>query len=176
MLRSTLARAYRRTSRSLAVRPPSLNTGCPKRLVVAISTASPVSASALVNRSRVAWRVASSGTRSSSWKGTAAAPSSASRGTDSTGSSGGRTAPPNTSTPCQPTVHRPKLNLSSLVGVRRSLIVGSPSGSGDRRHRRRRGGGGGRGSQEGGGSRHDGGVVEDRLEGDVRAAADGRGE
>src|SRR3712207_8798945 len=42
-------------------------------------------------------------------------PSSASRCTASTGSRSGRTAPPNTSTPCQPTVQRPKLNLSSLV-------------------------------------------------------------
>src|SRR3954469_21684063 len=77
MLRSTFAIAYRRTARSLAVKPPSLKTGAPKRLVVAISTPMPVSARAFANRSRVAARVASSGTRSSSWKVIAAAPSSA---------------------------------------------------------------------------------------------------
>src|SRR3954449_3497216 len=169
MLRSTLAIAYRRTVRSLAVSPPSLNTGAPNRFVVAISTPRPVSASAFLNRSRVASRVASSGTRSSSWKVTAAAPSSARRCTASTGSSSGRTAPPKTSTPCQPTVHRPKLNLSSLLGVYGSVTV-EPSTSSS----------GGRGSRSGKRTRdgrgHEGGVGEHRLEGDVRAAAHGRGE
>ena len=116
-LRSTFASAYRRTSRSLAVRPPSLKTGWLNRFVVAISTTTPVSASALVNRSSTCWRRLSSGTRSSSWKDTAAAPSSASFSTARTGSSGARTAVPKTSTPSQPTVHRPKENLSSFVGV-----------------------------------------------------------
>src|SRR3954449_10081087 len=31
---------------------------------------------------------------------------------------GARTAPPNTSTPCHPTVHRPKENLSSREGTK----------------------------------------------------------
>src|SRR4051794_15737096 len=178
MLRSTLARAKRRTSRSLAVSPPSLNTGWPNRLVVAISTPRPVSARALVKRSSSDCRVDSSGTRSSSWKVTAAAPSSASRCTASTGSSRGRTAPPKTSTPCQPTVQRPKLNLSSLVGVKLSLIVRSPAGSGDRRHLcRRRGLRRLRAPDEWGRrSRDDGRVVEHGLQGDVRTAPDRRGE
>src|SRR3954469_20063579 len=168
MLRSTLAIAYRRTVRSLAVSPPSLNTGAPNRFVVAISTPRPVSASAFLKRSRVASRVASSGTRSSSWKVTAAAPSSASRCTDSTGSSGGRTAPPKTSTPCQPTVHRPKLNLSSLLGVYGSVIcVPSISSSGRCAELWSR-------TRDGRG--YEGGVGEHRLEGDVGAAAHRRGE
>lgn len=54
------------------------------------------------------------------------APSSASRFTDSTGSMAARVASPKGSLPCQPTVHRPKLNLSSGVGVKRSVIVVRP--------------------------------------------------
>jgi hypothetical protein len=42
----TLARANRRTSRSLAVNAPSLNIGCENRFVVAVVTTRPVSASA----------------------------------------------------------------------------------------------------------------------------------
>jgi hypothetical protein len=94
-----------------------LKTGWLNRLVVIISTPRPVSARALVKRSSTCPRVASSGTTSSSWNVTAAAPSSASFSTACTGSIAGRTAVPNTSTPCQPMVHRPKENLSSLVGV-----------------------------------------------------------
>src|SRR5947208_126857 len=56
------------------------------------------------------------GTRSSSWNVTPQAPSSASRCTLSTGSSGGRVATPNGSLAGQPTVHRPKENLSAGVG------------------------------------------------------------
>ena len=93
--------------------PPSLNTGSPNRLVVTISTRSPVSASAFSRRSSVASRVPSSGTTSSSWNVTAAAPSPASWCTASIGSSSGRVAGPNTSTACHPTVQRPKENLSS---------------------------------------------------------------
>ncbi len=40
----------------------------------------------------------------------------ASRCTDSTGSTAGRVASPNGSRACQPTVHRPNVNLSSRVG------------------------------------------------------------
>jgi hypothetical protein len=101
----------------LAVSAPSLNTGWLNRLVVTISARSPVSARALENFSRVDSRLSSSGSRSSSWKVTAAAPSSASLYVASTGSSSGRLAGPNTSTPRQPTVHRPKENWSSGRGV-----------------------------------------------------------
>jgi hypothetical protein len=41
---------------------------------------------------------------------------SARRCTDSTTSTGGRLAVPKGSTACQPTVHRPNVNLSSGVG------------------------------------------------------------
>src|SRR5215469_9646646 len=60
-LRMTLASANRRTSRSLAVNAPSLNIGCENRLVVAVVTTRPVSASArrksAIRRSRSAGRV-----------------------------------------------------------------------------------------------------------------------
>ena len=71
MLRITLRIANRRTSRSLLVKPPSLNTGWVNRLVVAVVTARPVSARPFLKRSMIASRVASSlpnGIRSSSWK------------------------------------------------------------------------------------------------------------
>ena len=58
--------------------PPSLKTGWLKRLVVTISTARPVSDRAFSKRASVASRSPSSGSRSSSWKVTAAAPISAS--------------------------------------------------------------------------------------------------
>jgi len=67
----TLARANRRTSRSLAVNAPSLNIGCENRLVVAVVTTRPVSASAcrksaiLASRSAV---LASKSNTSLSWK------------------------------------------------------------------------------------------------------------
>ena len=67
----TLRSAKRRTSRSLAVKAPSLNTGWVNRLVVAIGTFRPVSSSALRNRVMCSARAASSdpnGMRSSSWK------------------------------------------------------------------------------------------------------------
>ena len=50
MLRITLRSAYRRTERSLLVKPPSLNTGWVNRLVVTIGTTRPVSSSAARNR------------------------------------------------------------------------------------------------------------------------------
>jgi hypothetical protein len=71
MLRITLRRAYRRTDRSLLVKPPSLKTGSPNRLVVTIGTTRPVSARACLNSSMIRVRSAlllSGGTRSSSWK------------------------------------------------------------------------------------------------------------
>ena len=79
-------------SRSLAVSAPSLNTGWVNRLVVTISTTQPGVGQRLARTSveRRLAAVASSGTRSSSWKVTAAAPSSASLYVASTGSSGGR--------------------------------------------------------------------------------------
>src|SRR6266540_380645 len=120
MLCSVLRIAYRRMSRSFEVNAPSLNTGWLNRLVVAIGTTRPVSSSAARNRLTRRSRSAASepnGIRSSSWNDTPYAPSSASSCTATTGSSGGRTASPNGSTPCQPTVHSPKLNRSALVGT-----------------------------------------------------------
>src|SRR4051794_13968085 len=67
---------------------------------------------------------APNGIRSSSWKVTPYAPSPASRWTVSTGSRARRVASPKGSRPCQPTVHRPKLNLSSGTGRQR---IASPS-------------------------------------------------
>src|SRR5262249_8769356 len=65
-----------------------------------------------------------------SWKVTPYAPSSASLCTASAGSSAGRIGVgPNTSTPFQPTVHSPKENLSSRVGVY-SVIARSPPSAG----------------------------------------------
>ena len=115
-LRITLRRAYRRMSRSLEVNAPSLNTGWVNRLVVAIGTIMPVSSSALRNAATARSRSGSTASRSSSWKVTPYAPSSESRCTASTGSSGARVASPKGSRACHPTVHRPKLNLSSRVG------------------------------------------------------------
>ena len=112
MASNVLATAYRRTCGSLAVNAPSLNTGWLKRLVVAIGTFMPVSSRALRKRFRMASRSvadAPKGTRSSSWKFTPYAPSSASLCTASTGSSGGRTSKPKGSRPRFPTVHRPKV-------------------------------------------------------------------
>ncbi len=120
MLRITLRSANRRTARSLEVNPPSLKTGWVNRFVVAVVTTSPVSASPVRNRSRMASRAASSepnGIRSSSWKFTPYAPSSASFSRAWTGSIAGRVASPKGSRPCQPTVHRPKEKWSSGVGV-----------------------------------------------------------
>src|SRR4051794_13462611 len=116
--------ANRRTSRSLAVNAPSLNTGWVNRFVVIIGTFIPVSSSASWNRSRCLVRSSASlpkGTTSSSWKVTPYAPSSLSRCTDSTGSSGGRDASPKGSRACQPTVHRPNVNLCSGRGVSESV-------------------------------------------------------
>ena len=67
----TLRMANRRTSRSLAVRPPSLNTGWVNRFVVTIGTTRPVSSSAARKRLIRSSRSPSSlpnGMTSSSWK------------------------------------------------------------------------------------------------------------
>ncbi len=119
MLRIVLRSAYRRTSRSFAVNAPSLNTGCVNRLVVAIGTFMPVASNACRNRLTCASRSVSldpNGIRSSSWNVTPYAPSSARRRTDSVGSNARRVASPKGSRPCQPTVHKPNVNLSSGVG------------------------------------------------------------
>src|SRR4051812_39212012 len=132
-LRITLRSANRRTPRSLAVKPPSLKTGWVNRLVVAMGTTRPVSSSALRNRVTIRSRSSSSlpnGIRSSSWKVTPQAPSSASRCTDSTGSSSGRVASPNGSRAVQPTVHSPKLNWSSGGGASESVTGWSSGVSG----------------------------------------------
>src|SRR4051795_1810827 len=116
----TLRRAYRRTERSLLVKPPSLKTGSPNRFVVTIGTTSPVSASAAWNSSMIRVRspaLEPGGTRSSSWNVMPYAPSSANLCTASTAARTGRVASPKRSRACQPTVHRPKLNLSSRVGL-----------------------------------------------------------
>ena len=116
----TLASANRRTSRSLAVNAPSLNIGWPNRLVVAVVTTRPVSASALRNVADPLvplLGVASNSNTSLSWKLTPYAPSSASLRTARSAGIGGRTAAPNTSTPCQPTVQMPNENRSSGVGT-----------------------------------------------------------
>ena len=68
----TLRSAYRRTSRSLLVKAPSLNTGWVNRFVVIIGTIRPVSARAVLERARSCLSRSSSsepnGMRSSSWK------------------------------------------------------------------------------------------------------------
>ena len=107
--------------RSLLVKAPSLNTGWVKVLVVTIGTISPVSSRASLNLAMILSRVPVSlpkGTRSSSWNVIPYAPSSANRCTASIGSSGPRVGSPNGSRAGQPTVHRPKENLSSRFGVR----------------------------------------------------------
>src|SRR3954470_17388395 len=116
----TLRSAYRQTVRSLLVKPPSLKTGSPNRLVVTMGTTRPVSARAALNSSMIRARsllLDPGGIRSSSWKVMPNAPSSASLCTASTAARTGRVASPNMSRACQPTVHRPKLNLSSRVGL-----------------------------------------------------------
>src|SRR5699024_9133159 len=126
-LRSTLRSPKRRTDRSLAVNAPSLNAGWEKVFVVTISITRPASSVAFLKPVRIWVRVASSapkGTTSSSWKVTPQAPSSASLVAYSRGSRAGRLASPNWSRAVQPTVHRPKENLSSGVGV---TMVGSSS-------------------------------------------------
>src|SRR3954452_2939237 len=131
MFRMTLRSAYRRTERSLLVKPPSLKTGSPNRFVVTIGTTSPVSASAALNSSMIRVRslaLEPGGTRSSSWNVMPYAPNSASLCTASTPASTGRVASPNRSRACQPTVHRPKLNLSSRVMV--GVTKGPPLASG----------------------------------------------
>src|SRR6202012_5856854 len=116
-------------SRSLAVNAPSLNIGWPNRFVVAVVTLVPVSSSALRNAAISSSRSvvdASNGKTSLSWKFTPYAPSSASLRTARSAAIGGRTAPPNTSTPCQPTVQIPNENLSSLAGTYLSVMGGGP--------------------------------------------------
>ncbi|CAM5691289.1 hypothetical protein SVIOM342S_09366 [Streptomyces violaceorubidus] len=101
------------------MKAPSLNTGCVNRFVVAIGTFMPVASSACRNRLMCDSRSVSldpKGIRSSSWNVTPYAPSSDRRRTDSAGSRACRVASPNGSRPCQPTVHKPNVNLSSGVG------------------------------------------------------------
>ena len=99
---------------------PSRNIGWPNRLVVAVVTTRPVSASALrkapIRSSRSAG-VASKAKTSLSWKFTPWAPSSASLYTARSAGIGGRTALPNTSTPCHPTVQMPNEKRSSRDGT-----------------------------------------------------------
>ena len=98
---------------SLAVNAPSLNTGCEKRFVVAIGTCMPGlverGAEPLEDLLALRRRSTRAGSRSSSWKLTPYAPSSASRCTVSTGSSGGRVSWPKGSRPRFPTVQSPKV-------------------------------------------------------------------
>src|SRR4051794_11747194 len=85
-----------------------------------MGTTRPVSARAALNSSMIRARsllLDPGGIRSSSWKVMPYAPSSASLCTASTAARTGRVASPNRSRACQPTVHRPKLNLSSRVGL-----------------------------------------------------------
>src|SRR3954468_3238336 len=84
-----------------------------------MGTTRPVSVRAALNSSMIRARsllLDPGGIRSSSWKVMPYAPSSASLCTASTAARTGRVASPNRSRACQPTVHRPKLNLSSRVG------------------------------------------------------------
>ena len=111
--------AQRRTAGSFAVNAPSLNTGFEKRLVVAIGTLMPVLSSARRNRFRICSRSAGvdpGGTRSSSWKLTPYAPSSARWCTESTGSSGGRVSLPNGVT--TPVADGPEAEGEMVVGLR----------------------------------------------------------
>ena len=111
--------AARRTPRSLDVKAPSLNAGCPKRLVVAMPTPSPLASSAALKRLTMRSRSAAGvphGTRSSSCRLIPHAPSSASLPTLSTGSSGARVGPPNGSRPGLPTVQSPNVNRCSGRG------------------------------------------------------------
>src|SRR4051812_38157031 len=85
-----------------------------------MGTTRPVSVRAALNSSMIRARsllLDPGGIRSSSWKVMPYAPSSASLCTASTAARTGRVASPNRSRACQPTVHRPKLNLSSRVGL-----------------------------------------------------------
>ncbi len=83
-------------------------------------TTSPVSASACRNAAICLSRSPSPAAKSNtslSWKLTPYAPSSASLRTARSAGIGGRTAVPNTSTPCQPTVQMPNENRSAGVGA-----------------------------------------------------------
>jgi hypothetical protein len=115
-----LPSAKRRTAGSAAVSAPSRQTGWLKRLTVAIETRMPAALSARSKletmRSRSAAGVPN-GIRSSSWKLTPQAPTSASRATTTSGAIGGRVGSPNGSWPRWPTVHSPKLKRSSGVGA-----------------------------------------------------------
>src|SRR3954462_10606638 len=85
-----------------------------------MGTTRPVSVRAALNSSMIRARsllLDPGGIRSSSWKVMPYAPSSASLCTASTAARTGRVASPNRSRACQPTVHRPKLNLSSRAGL-----------------------------------------------------------
>src|SRR3954469_12646997 len=134
MLSAALRSAKRRTSRSLLVKPPSRKTGWEKRLVVTMGTPRPVSSSALRREPSAASFAPASASKANTslswkvmpclvWKVVPEAPRPPSRCTAYAGSIGGRIAPPNTSTPCQPTVHSPKENLSAAVGVKSGIGI-----------------------------------------------------
>ena len=115
-----LRSAKRRTAGSAAVSAPSRKTGWLKRLTVAIDTHMPAAETALAKLATIASRSAAgvpNGTRSSSWKLTPHAPTSASLATISSGAIGGRVGSPNGSAPRCPTVHSPKLKRSSGVAA-----------------------------------------------------------
>ena len=112
--------AKARTRGSFEVKAPSLKIGCPKRLVVAIGTTSPVSASAALKSRTILSRseaLEPNGTRSSSCRLTPCAPQYARPRTRSQGSRASRTGAPNGSRPGFPTVQRPKVKRLSGRGV-----------------------------------------------------------
>ena len=117
MLRSTLAIAYRRTARSLAVRPPSLKTGCAEEVGRGHLHAHAGLGQRLLEplEGRLARDVVGHEVVVVERDGRGAELGEPVHGLD--GVEQGADGPPKTSTPCQPTVQRPKLNLSFLVGV-----------------------------------------------------------
>ena len=77
---------------------------------------------AAICRSRSAFAAPNPNT-SLSWKFTPYTPSSASLRTARSAAIGGRTAAPNTSTPCHPTVQIPNEKRSSRVGTYASVVM-----------------------------------------------------
>ncbi len=116
----TLASANRRTSRSLAVKPPSRNIGMREQVRRRRGDDEPGLVQCLAERRDplvALGSVASKANTSLSWKFTPYAPSSASLRTARSAGIGGRTAGPNTSTPCQPTVQMPNEKWSARDGM-----------------------------------------------------------
>ena len=109
------------------VKPPSLKTGWVNRLVVAVVTARPVSARPFLKRSmiRVAGRRRRCRTGSGRRRGSSRRTRRCRRAAPGRrpGPSAARVASPNGSRACQPTVQRPKENLSSGVGVGMSMVI-----------------------------------------------------